>query len=85
VAAVAFDYDKEAPRVVKALRKAFPRDTIDTKRGYLGRVQVTVVSSVLNGKTEAEKQSYVWDVLRSNLGEESQVVSIVTPYGTDEL
>ena len=83
--AVAFDYEKEAPKVEKALRKVFPRDTIYTKPGYLGRVQVTLVSATLNGKTEAEKQSFVWGVLRSKLGKDSVVVSIVTPYGTDEL
>ena len=44
-----------------------------------------MVSATLNGKTEAEMQPFVWDVLRNTLGEDSQAVSIVTPYGTDEL
>lgn len=80
-----FDYEAEARRAVEALRTEFPRDTIVTKRGYNGRVQLTLVSEKLNGRTEREKQDYVWSVLRDKLGQDSQAVSIVTAYSTDEL
>ena len=85
MSSTAFDYELERPKVEGALRTQFPQDTIATRQGYLGRVQVTLVSSRLNGMTEAEKQDFVWGILRDRLGEDSQVVSIVTPYGTDEL
>ena len=80
-----FDYSVEAKRVVEALRKEFPTDTIDTSEGYNGRVHVKVVSRRFNGKSEAEKQDYIWNLLQDSLGENAQAVSLALVYGTDEL
>jgi len=51
----------------------------------MGRVLVRIVSSKFNGMKEKSRQAFVWDVLRSALGPEAQNVSLVIPYGTDEL
>ena len=83
--AQAFDFMSLKPKVEQALREQFPHDTIELTEGYKGRVHVLVVSRQLNGKTEGEKQDYLWEVLRAELGEEAQAVSLVIGYGTDEL
>jgi len=85
MAPLTFDFDNLAPQVEAALRHEFPQDTIDTREGYLGRVQVLVVSKRFNGLSESEKQSLIWDVLRARLGPDSQAVSVALAYGTDEL
>ncbi len=80
------DYEQAALKVVAALRRAFPENaTIVTSKGYVGHVQVKIVSEHLNGKKEQEKQGYLWDVLRTELGPEAQNVSFIIGYGTDEL
>jgi RNA binding exosome subunit len=86
MAAQAFNYQQEAARVIEALRRAFPENaTIATSEGYLGRVHVKVVSERLNGMSEQEKQDYLWDVLRAEMGSDAQTVSFIRGYGTDEL
>ncbi|MFN3650600.1 MAG: hypothetical protein ACK47B_13570 [Armatimonadota bacterium] len=72
-------------RVEAALREEFPRDTIDLEPGYGGRVRAKIVSRRFNGMSEREKQAFVWDLLRARLGTESQGVTYVLAYGTDEL
>lgn len=54
-------------------------------KGYLGRVHVKIVSRRFNGMAEEEKQSLVWEILRADLGEAAQGVSLVIPYATEEL
>lgn len=80
-----FNYDKEAERVVNALRAEFPTDTIDTTEGYNGRIHVKLVSRRFNGMREAEKQAFIWDLLRDKMGPGAQAVSLALVYGTDEL
>jgi stress-induced morphogen len=79
------DYDTLARRVEEALRAQFPTDTIDLEEGYLGRVHIRIVSKQFNGKRERDKQAIVWAILKEALGEDAQFVSLVLPYGTDEL
>lgn len=81
-----FTYTDHAETVKNALRKAFgDNTTIVTNEGYLGRVHVKIVSEQLNGKTERQKQEYLWDILRTELKDEAEAVSLVVGYGTDEL
>jgi stress-induced morphogen len=82
-----FNYQDLEQKVEAALRNenAFPRDTVDLTEGYLGRVRVLVVSPKLNGMSEQEKQNTVWEILKAELGEEAQGVSLVLAWGTDEL
>lgn len=82
---IMYDYKLESTRVVQAIREAFPTDTIDTSEGYNGRVHVKLVSRQFNGKSEAEKQAYIWDLFKAKLGEHAQAVSLALVYGTDEL
>jgi stress-induced morphogen len=84
-AGLVYNYNEEAGRVLEALRKDFPTDTIDTSEGYNGRVHLKVVSRRFNGMSEPEKQKYIWDLLRDRLGEGAQAVSLALVYGTDEL
>lgn len=81
-----YNYDEVAPKVINALRSAFPTNsTIVTSRGYGGRVHAKVVSEQFNGISEREKQAIIWDALRDKLKEDSQAVSLALAYGTDEL
>ncbi len=81
-----FAYETTAPKVISALRKAFGENTvIATNEGYLGRVHVKVVSPWFDGKTERQKQEFLWDVLKTELGEEAQAVSLAVGYGIEEL
>lgn len=84
--ALTYNYEQVAANVVQALRRAFPENaTIVTSPGYLGRVQVKIVTDKLNGRSEREKQEYLWDVLRTELGQDAQAISFVIGYSTDEL
>ena len=80
-----FDYQTESVRVEEALREDFPKDTIDTSEGYKGRVHVKLVSRFFNGKSEQEKQAYIWDLLKDKLRDNAQAVSLALVFGTDEL
>ena len=71
-----FNYIQESPRVTEALREEFPTDTIDTTEGYNGRIHVKLVSRRFNGMSEAEKQAFIWDLLRDKLGPDAQAVSL---------
>jgi stress-induced morphogen len=79
------DFDGLAARVVDALRREFPQDTIAVEPGYLGRAHVKIVSARFNGIDETAKQDLVWAILREALKEDAQDVAFVLPYGTDEL
>ncbi len=83
-----YDYEQLSARVLSALRRAFPdaqNDFIKVEKGHGGRVRVLIVSDVLRGKSEREKQDLVWDSLQSQLGQDAQGVSLAIAYGTDEL
>lgn len=82
---VVYDFATEARRVTDTLRADFPHDTIAVEEGYAGRVHLKVVSARFNGKSEREKQQYIWDLLRSGLGADAHAVSLALAYGTDEL
>lgn len=74
------------PIVAEWLRQEFgPNTTIRTDEGWHGRVHVKIVSSAFDGRIEDEKQAMVWEVLRRELGTESQAVSLVLAYGMDEI
>ena len=83
--AQSFDYGTLAPAVATALAEGFPGASIKTEEGWQGRVHVKIVSSAFDGRSEAVKQGMVWEVLRSVLGPDAQAVSLVLPYGMDEL
>lgn len=81
-----FDYDTASRKVEAALRAAFPTNTvIKTAEGWHGRVHVKIISDVFDGKTEHEKQDYVWDILNTELGPDAQAVTLVLAYGSNEL
>ncbi len=83
---VTHEFQQDSPKVEQALRRAFPTNSVvEVEEGYQGRVRAKVVSSLLNGMREQEKQNYLWEILRSELGEDAQNVSFVLAYGTDEL
>ncbi|MDQ2800449.1 MAG: hypothetical protein M3Y13_12515 [Armatimonadota bacterium] len=83
---VGYDFQQESPKVEQVLRRAFPSNAIiEMEEGYGGRVRAKVVSSRLNGMREQEKQNYLWDILHTELGEDSQSIAFVLAYGTDEL
>lgn len=81
----AVDYAHLAPRVERALRAEFPTDTIDLEEGYRGRVLVRIASSRFDGMREKSRQALIWDILRTVPGPEAQFISMVIPYGTEEL
>lgn len=81
-----YDFQQEAPKVEQALRRAFPTNSvIEVEEGYQGRIRAKVISGQLNGMREQEKQNYLWDILRQELGAASDSISYVLAYGTDEL
>jgi stress-induced morphogen len=81
-----FDYPTESERVKQALKSYFRDDAyIVTDEGYNGRVHVRIVSKQFDGKREEEKQALIWEILREKLGPEAASVSLVIPYGMDEL
>ena len=80
-----FDYSTIAQQVKAAVRAKFPEDTIVVSEGYNGRVHLKLVSQMFDGWNEREKQAYIWDLLRDELPEVAQGVSLALAYGTDEL
>ena len=80
-----YDYETLAQKTKAGLRRAFPHDTIETRPGYQGRVHLLVVSSQFNGMTEGQKQNLFWEILKTEVPEEAQAVSVAIVYGTDEL
>ena len=81
-----YDFHQEAPKVEQVLRRAFPTNSVvEVEEGYQGRVRAKVVSSLLNGMREQEKQNYLWDIVQNELGEETQSIAFILAYGTDEL
>lgn len=85
MAAVEYDYEAVAGKAVKALRSAFPESVIEVEPSYKGRVHLRIVSPAFNGKNEQEKQALVWDVLRAELEEDAQAITLALAYGMDEL
>ena len=80
-----FDYEAVAPQVMEALRRAFPDETLEVSEGYRGRVHVLVVSRRFNGLTEMKRQEMIWEILRAELGEEAEAVTLAALYGTEDL
>jgi stress-induced morphogen len=85
MAANAFDYTLMSDRVKKVLRDVFPDAYVGTEEGYLGRRYLKIVSDHFRGMTEEQKQQKIWDVLREELGSDSQSVTLAMVYGPDEL
>ena len=82
---LAFNYKELAPRVEAALREELSGDGVFLSEGYKGRVHVKIVSSRFNGMSTADRQVYVYDLLRAKHGADSQAVSLVSAYSADEL
>lgn len=82
-----FAYEAVAPQVMEALRRAFPDETVEVSEGRQGqgRVHVLVVSRRFNGLTEMERQDMIWEILRAELGEEAEAVTLAALYGTEDL
>ncbi len=74
-----------AEQVVNVLRNAFPNAAIKTDEGWHGRIHVKIVSPAFDGVNPERRQSLVWDVLRQELQEEAQFVSLVLPLGLDDV
>lgn len=85
MAAPAYDFEDIARRAEEALRSAFPNSVIEVEPSYKGRVHLRIVSPAFNGKNEQEKQALVWDVLRAELEEDAQAITLALAYGMDEL
>lgn len=84
--ATEYNYAEIAPKVEQALRRAFPHNAvIETEEGYLGRVRVKVITSKLNGLSEREKQDTLWEILQAELPGQTEAVSVILGYGTDEI
>ena len=82
-----FVYQQIEPQVREILTGAVQPENvlINTEEVDNGRVFVKIVSPYFNGRSEREKQNIVWDALKAQLGEGSQAVSLVLPFGMDEL
>ncbi len=86
MAAEAFDYASVAAQIQKVVREELPEGSfVGTEQGYQGHVHLKVVSERFRGKTEEEKQSEIWEMLREKLGPAAQYVSLALVYGPDEL
>jgi acid stress-induced BolA-like protein IbaG/YrbA len=78
-------YGELAEKVRQVVRGTLGENaTVDTEERQDGRVFVVAVSPVLNGKTQRQRQDFVWKPVRKALGKDAQLVFIMT-YGTDEL
>ncbi len=83
---LSFDYAKISPEVREVLKKEFgPNVAIRTEEGNAGHVYVRIVSDRFDGLSEHAKQDKIWDVLRDQLKEESQAVSLVLAFGLDQI
>ena len=71
--------------IVGAIQGALPNAYVSLEPLANGRRVVKVVSNHLNGASNEQKQTLVWDALRAALQQDSQYVSFVVPYGDDEL
>ena len=78
MAQVAVNYDQTAPEVERALRDEFNGNTVITlDEGYLGRVNVRIISPTFDGMSEPEKQDVVWRVLKEAMGDRVLEVGLV--------
>jgi len=83
---VVVNYEETAPIVEKALRDAFNGNTtIVLNKGYLGRVNVRIISPIFDGMSEEEKQDVVWRALREAMGDRILEVGLVLVFSVDEL
>ena len=81
-----FDYQDMSARTRAILNQAFgPNAAIRTDPGEGGTVFVRIVSDKFDGRSESEKQSAIWDKLRSELKEDAQAVALVLAFGTDQV
>ncbi len=82
---VKFASPDTARRAEDSLHQHFPNAGVESRPGYQGRIHIIIASPAFNGLREEEKQELVWGVLRGDLKEESQHISLVIPYSMDEL
>ena len=73
--------------IEKALRVDFPHDTVDITDGYHDNIHVLVVSRRFDGKVNAYKDDWLWDIIKkSGLTEEEQkLISVVLPISPAEI
>jgi len=81
------DYDFEIIRdqAIAALRERYQNASIKAAEGWHGRVHIKIVSPEFDGLTETDRQNAVWEVLRERLGPAAEGVSLVLPFGMDEV
>jgi stress-induced morphogen len=80
-----YDYEAISKAAREALAREFPNSAIETEEGFGGRVQIKIVSSAFNGQSEKAKQGMVWQTLQRDLADDALAVSLIMPYGLDEL
>jgi stress-induced morphogen len=85
MANVTYNYQQIAEAATAALREVFPDSLIQTDEGFEDRVHIKIISPAFNGLRERDKQAKVWDVLEARLGRDTEAISLVVPYGMDEL
>ena len=78
------NYAELAEKAMRAIRDAVPNASVSTTEGWHGRVHMKIVAPYFDGKSESDKQTIVWDVLRDSLGEEAQGIALALVYGHDE-
>ena len=67
------------------MREEFPHDRVFLSEGYKGRVHVKIVSPRFNGMRSAERQVYIYGLLRAKVDADSDSVSLVSAYSVDQL
>ena len=81
-----FNYSEMSAKVRETLHRAFGSNTtIRTEEGEGGQIYVRIVSDRFDGLGEREKQDKIWNVLRRDLKEDAQAVSLVLAFGTDQI
>lgn len=77
--------DEFAQRVLKTLSAAFPASHVVVGTAYGGNYSVKIVGPEFNELEEPDKQSAVWDTVRSALKEEAQRIRWIVVYGDNDL
>lgn len=70
-----------------ALRKEFPRDTVDVSDGYQDNIHVIVVSRKFDGMTERDKTDLLWKVIDgTELSDAEKLkISLIMPVSPAEI
>ena len=85
MSAPSFPYQQIAPRVRAVLGKAFNEAGIFLSEGYLGRIHVKIVDHAFDNLSPSDRQATVYDVIRAELGADSQAVTFVTAISPNDI